>query len=153
MQQKLLLPVDRRVDIYSLGCTAYWLLTGTLVFDEPELNRLMEAHLHVVPPPLSERTDAEIPPALARLRCKLGSGDDADRRFVRVLAAAGMGVGDLVKITAFIVPADGVGLFRAIRDRRLLGHAPACTYLQVAGLASPAFLFELEGEAARETGP
>ena len=59
--------VDRRVDIYSLGCTAYWLLTGTLVFDEPELNRLMEAHLHVVPPPLSERTDAEIPPALARL--------------------------------------------------------------------------------------
>jgi enamine deaminase RidA (YjgF/YER057c/UK114 family) len=70
-----------------------------------------------------------------------------------VLAAAGMGVGDLVKITAFMVPADGVGLFRAIRDRRLLGHAPACTYVQVAGLASPAFLFELEGEAAKETGP
>jgi len=70
-----------------------------------------------------------------------------------VLAAAGMGVGDLVKITAFMVPADGVGLFRTIRDRRLLGHAPACTYVQVAGLASPAFLFELEGEAAKETGP
>ena len=29
----------------------------------------------------------DLPPALARLRCKLGSGDDADRRFVRVLAA------------------------------------------------------------------
>ena len=29
----------------------------------------------------------ELPPALTRLRCKLGSGDDADRRFVRVLAA------------------------------------------------------------------
>jgi len=31
--------------------------------------------------------DWELPPALARLRRKLGSGDEADRRFVRVLAA------------------------------------------------------------------
>ncbi|HKU08242.1 MAG TPA: IS21 family transposase [Bradyrhizobium sp.] len=31
--------------------------------------------------------DWELPPALARLRRKLGTGDDADRRFVRVLAA------------------------------------------------------------------
>ena len=29
----------------------------------------------------------ELPPALTRLRRKLGSGDEADRRFVRVLAA------------------------------------------------------------------
>jgi hypothetical protein len=28
-----------------------------------------------------------LPPALARLRRKLGAGDEADRRFVRVLAA------------------------------------------------------------------
>ena len=31
--------------------------------------------------------DWDLPPALARLRRKLGGGDDADRRFVRVLAA------------------------------------------------------------------
>ena len=31
--------------------------------------------------------DWDLPPALARLRRKLGSSDDADRRFVRVLAA------------------------------------------------------------------
>ena len=31
--------------------------------------------------------DWDLPPALARLRRKLGSGDDADRRFVRVLSA------------------------------------------------------------------
>ena len=31
--------------------------------------------------------DWALPPALARLRRKLGSGDEADRRFVRVLAA------------------------------------------------------------------
>jgi len=29
----------------------------------------------------------ELPPALARLRRKLGTGDEADRRFVRVLSA------------------------------------------------------------------
>jgi hypothetical protein len=31
--------------------------------------------------------DWKLPPALSRLRRKLGAGDDADRRFVRVLAA------------------------------------------------------------------
>ena len=31
--------------------------------------------------------DWELPPALARLRRKLGTGDEADRRFVRVLSA------------------------------------------------------------------
>ena len=31
--------------------------------------------------------DWELPPGLARLRRKLGAGDEADRRFVRVLAA------------------------------------------------------------------
>ena len=31
--------------------------------------------------------DWDLPPALARLRRKLGTGDEADRRFVRVLAA------------------------------------------------------------------
>ncbi len=67
-----------------------------------------------------------------------------------ILAAAGMGLTDLVRITGFAVPAGSVGLFRTVRDRRLLGHAPACTYLEVAGLASPAFLFELEAEAVQD---
>lgn len=67
-----------------------------------------------------------------------------------VLAEAGMTVHDLVKITGFCVPPGSVAAFRTVRDRRLAGHAPACTYLENIGLASPAFLFEIEGEAVRE---
>jgi 2-iminobutanoate/2-iminopropanoate deaminase len=67
-----------------------------------------------------------------------------------VLAGGGMSLADLVKITAFVTVPASVGLFRAVRDRRLLGHAPACTYIEVSGLASPAFLMELEGEAVQE---
>jgi len=67
-----------------------------------------------------------------------------------VLAGAGMTVHDLVKITGFCVPPGSVGPFRTIRDARLKGHAPACTYLEGVALASPAFLFEIEAEAVRE---
>ena len=67
-----------------------------------------------------------------------------------VLAGGGMSLADLVKITAFVTVPASVGLFRTVRDRRLLGHAPACTYIEVSGLASPAFLIELEGEAVQE---
>ncbi len=42
-------------------------------------------------------------------------------------------------------------LHRAVRDRMLGDHAPASTYLEIAGLARPEFLFEIEGEAVRES--
>ena len=67
-----------------------------------------------------------------------------------VLAEAGMGVNDLVKITVYVTVPGSVGVFRQVRDRKLAGHAPACTYLEVAGLAAPRFLTEIEGEAVKE---
>ena len=65
--------------------------------------------------------------------------------------AEGFAVTDIVKMTAFCVPPDGVGLFRDVRGELFGGHMPASTWVQVAGLASPAWLFEVEGEAVRET--
>ena len=67
-----------------------------------------------------------------------------------VLAEAGMAASDLVKITAFATEPGQVAVFRAVRDRKLLGHAPAATYLEVAGLARPEWLVEIEAEAVKE---
>ncbi len=67
-----------------------------------------------------------------------------------VLTAAGMQMSDLVKLVIFCAVPGGSAVVREIRNRRLAGHAPASTFLQVAGLANPAYLIEIEGEAARE---
>jgi len=56
--------VDHRVDIYALGCVAYWLVTGQLVFDAPNSIQLMIRHGHDEPVAPSRRTELPIPPAL-----------------------------------------------------------------------------------------
>jgi serine/threonine-protein kinase len=60
-------PTDYRVDIYSLGCAAYWLLTGKLVFDGPSAVKVMFDHVHTAPPAPSARTELPIPPELDAL--------------------------------------------------------------------------------------
>ena len=59
--------VDHRADVYSLGCVAYWLLTGRLVFEGDSLVKLAVQHLHDAPRPPSELCDHELPPALEQL--------------------------------------------------------------------------------------
>jgi serine/threonine-protein kinase len=58
--------VDRRVDIYALGCVAYFLLTGEQVFDEPSPMKLLMQHVSAAPMPPSRRSPHVIPPALDR---------------------------------------------------------------------------------------
>ncbi len=53
--------IDGRADIYSLGCVAYWLLTGSLVFEADNLMALAAKHLQEEPVPPSNRTEMEIP--------------------------------------------------------------------------------------------
>ena len=65
-----------------------------------------------------------------------------------VLQAANMVKTDLIKVTVFVTVRNSVSVYRDVRDRMLDGHAPAATYLEVAGLAIPDFLVEIEGEAA-----
>src|SRR5262249_45274226 len=48
-------PSDHRVDLYSLGCVAYWLVTGKLVFEGPGAVKVMSDHIHTQPEPPSKR--------------------------------------------------------------------------------------------------
>jgi enamine deaminase RidA (YjgF/YER057c/UK114 family) len=67
-----------------------------------------------------------------------------------MLKAADMQPSHLVKLTVFCTVAGGSAVVREIRNRRLGSHSPASTFLQVAGLANPAYLIEIEGEAINE---
>ncbi len=64
-----------------------------------------------------------------------------------ILESENMTKKDLIKVTVYVTQSDATALYRDIRDRMLDGHAPAATYVVVAGLASPDFLVEIEGEA------
>ena len=59
--------VDGRADIYALGCVAYYLLTGKLVFDGATEFQVMVKHLRSEPVPPSERVTFPIPADLERL--------------------------------------------------------------------------------------
>jgi serine/threonine protein kinase len=59
--------VDGRADIYALGCVAYWLLTGSLVFEGENLVATVAKHISEQPVPPSQRADQEIPAALERV--------------------------------------------------------------------------------------
>lgn len=59
--------VDHRIDIYAMGCVAYWLLTGRLVFEASTPMRMMMAHVNATPEPPSRYTELPVPPALEGL--------------------------------------------------------------------------------------
>jgi serine/threonine-protein kinase len=57
-------PVNDLTDIYSLGCVAYWLLTGDLVFEGKSGVQLLYSHVDQKPERPSRRAGVELPPAL-----------------------------------------------------------------------------------------
>ncbi|MCZ6751940.1 MAG: protein kinase [Acidobacteria bacterium] len=59
--------MDARVDIYSAGCVAYWLLTGQLVFEGDTPLQMIAAHLEQTPDPPTTRSELEIPAELERI--------------------------------------------------------------------------------------
>jgi len=72
-------PVDARSDLYSLGCTAYFLLTGRMVFDEQSPTSYAIAHVQKKPRPMSERSEVAIPAGLEAIVMQLLEKDPADR--------------------------------------------------------------------------
>lgn len=67
-----------------------------------------------------------------------------------VLAAEGFTRRDLIRAVIYVTVPGQVAVYRQVRDRMLDGHLCANTYLEIAGLAAPEFLVEIEAEAVRE---
>jgi serine/threonine protein kinase len=59
--------VDGRADLYALGCVAYYLLTGKLVFEATTALQLIAKHIQEPPEPPSHRTELEVAPELERV--------------------------------------------------------------------------------------
>jgi len=56
--------VDGRADIYALGCVAYYLLTGRLVFEADNAFQMVVKHLEAAPVPPSRHAPHPVPAAL-----------------------------------------------------------------------------------------
>jgi serine/threonine-protein kinase len=78
-EQALGEPIDARTDIYALGCVAYWLLTGRLVFDANSVSAMMIDHAKTAPCPPSQRSGQMIPSDLEELVLRCLEKDPARR--------------------------------------------------------------------------
>jgi len=70
--------VDARADLYALGCVAYWMLAGRLVFEGETAVGVIVAHASREPTPPSRVSEVEIPAALEAvvLACLAKAPDD-----------------------------------------------------------------------------
>src|SRR5260370_25084848 len=91
-------------------------------------------------------------------RGKLQAGIDKQveqvwKNIAQVLKSAGMGYGDIVKVTTFLTDSRFIVPYRAVRDRFFPEPPyPASTLLIVAGPAHPRILGALAAAAARRGG-
>jgi serine/threonine protein kinase len=97
---------DHRIDIYTLGCVGYWLLTGRLVFQAPNAIQLMYQHANATPVPPSQQSELEIPSELDRviLACLAKHPEERPQN-----------ASELSRLLAGTVPADGWSEERAHR--------------------------------------
>jgi serine/threonine-protein kinase len=66
-EQALSEGVEGRTDIYALGCVAYWLLTGRLVFEADTPIQMVAHHLRTPPIPPSRLSELVVPPLLDQI--------------------------------------------------------------------------------------
>lgn len=71
------------------------------------------------------------------------------QNLVAILRGAGMDIGDIVKLTAFVVGDENYPAYAAARVRHLGDHKPAATAFCVPRLLKPEWLLEVELIAAR----
>jgi serine/threonine-protein kinase len=71
--------VDGRSDLYALGCVAFWLLTGRVVFEAATITAAIIAHVQREPVPPSAVSELPVPGALDRIVLDCLAKDPASR--------------------------------------------------------------------------
>jgi len=89
------------------------------------------------------RKDGSVPPTVE------AQTELAWQNIVAILAAAGMRVTDIVKMTQFLVNLEDFPKYAATRAKFLAGHRPASTGLVIRSLVRPEYLVEVEAIAAK----
>ncbi len=72
-------PVDHRSDIYSLGCVAYWMLTGRHVFEAESVVQMIARHMQAIPEPPSRFSPEPLPSGLEQVVLACLAKRPADR--------------------------------------------------------------------------
>ena len=70
---------DHRVDLYGMGCVAYWLLAGRTVFHAPNVMAMLHKHIRQAPTPLSRLGMRGVPAPLEELVLACLEKDPRDR--------------------------------------------------------------------------
>jgi enamine deaminase RidA (YjgF/YER057c/UK114 family) len=70
------------------------------------------------------------------------------RNIAAILAEAGLGLQDIVRIDAFVTAREHMKGYMAVRDRKVGDPPPASTLMIVGGFTRPEFLVEVEVVAA-----
>ena len=88
-EQILGMPLDARADLYSLGCCAWWFLTGREVFPrEGGEGRVLHRHINEQVPRLADKVRGWLPPELEQVvRSMLAKDPDNRPNDARALAA------------------------------------------------------------------
>jgi enamine deaminase RidA (YjgF/YER057c/UK114 family) len=89
------------------------------------------------------RKDGSVPPTVE------AQAEVAWQNIEAILAAAGMQITDIVKMTAFLVNLEDFPKYAATRAKFLGGHRPASTGLVIRSLVKPEYLVEVEAVAAK----
>lgn len=125
------------------------------------MDRLNPPSLH---PPLARYAHGVAVPAGARLvfcSGQLGIGADGTippdvegqaelcfRSIEAILAEAGLGLRDIVRVNAYVTAREHMRGYMAVRDRVVATPPPASTLMIVGGFTRPEFLVEIEVVAA-----
>jgi serine/threonine-protein kinase len=115
--------VDHRADIYSFGCVAYEVLSGSPPFPGHEAHRLIAAHISLPPAPLSTAAPG-VPPPLASLvmHCLAKAPADRPQSATELLTA-------LESIATGSVTIPSVTRGRAVRATAAIGAVAVVAWL------------------------